>query len=251
MVRSPITQLAMIKVPFLFSAAAFCAATLSITTASAQQRTLFSDDFSEANGTLINNKPADIGGNITVTEGGADLDIQAGSVETQGARRVINFPFTQPITANDILTVTVGYLESGGTFFSGGFAGFRLMAGATTLTEVGFFGDPSNSTAGYYVGASSAGTGGFQSTQATEPGNLVFTYVYNTGAATLSFNGTQLGTTTLAAAQPIRALQAENNGGGDQHFTSVVATAVPEPTTALMGVFAGTGLLALRRRRSA
>lgn len=212
---------------------------------------VFSDNLSEANGTVLNGKAPDVGGNWSQTVG-ANVTIQGNAIETQGERRVIIAPFTSALATNQVLTVTVNSLESGGNMFSGGQAGYSLFAGATT--ERGFFGDVNDGTVWTLAQTFAGGAGKAASTDATETRVATYTYNFNTGAATLSLSGLgQVASATLTAGAAIDRIQIENNGGGDLKFGTITAdiSPIPEPASlSLLGV-AALGLFARRRRHAA
>jgi len=206
--------------------------------------TVFADDFSEANGTAINGKAPDVGGanwNQTV---GAGVTIQGGAIETQGGAREIIGTFTRPLGPGETLTMTIESLTSAGTVFSGGFAGISLYDGST---EELFVGDTNSSTAGWAAAALAAGPDVISSGNTSEPATVVFTYTYDTGAASLTVDGGTTFTGTLPANAAVDSLKIWNKNSGDIKIDSIEVI-IPEPATLSLAL---TGLmgLAVRRRR--
>ena len=210
---------------------------------------VFSDDYSEAPGTLIANKPADVGGPYTVTVPGTapgPIAVSAANrVDTSGSRRVFSAPFAggETLGPGEVLTFSVNVATP--TLRTGtSFAGFYLLAGTT---RSGFFGDVANDNS-YTIAQNETGTGAFDTGNTIEPADLVFRYAYDTGAVSLSVNGATLASGNLTAMRAVTGFEVENNGGGDINFDNVVIDVVPEPST--LGVL-GIGAAALLARRRA
>ena len=207
--------------------------------------TVFADDFSEANGTVVNGKAPDVGGanwNQTV---GANVTIQGGAIETQGGAREIIGTFTRALSAGDIMTMTIESLESGGNVFSTGFAGISLYDGANELL---FVGDVADSTAGWAAAALAAGPEVISSGKTSEVATVVFTYNFDTGAASLTIDGGTTFTGVLPANAAVDSLKIWNQGGGDIKIDSINVV-IPEPATLSLLALGMLGLVARRRRR--
>ncbi len=220
---------------------------------SAFAATLFSEDFSTAPGqpVALNGLVPTVGNafNVSVDNAPGSLQVNGGVVNTSGGRRVFDVPFASALGAGQTLDVSIA-LNPLGNFFSGGFAGFRLVTGGVGGTSFGFFGDSNDDTTGFDLAPSSdGGLGEVKSGVNTLPSTALLTYAYDTGATTLSVNGTQVATTTFTSGQAVNDIQFENNGGGDASISSISATSIPEPSS-LMAIFGGVAVLVARRRRS-
>lgn len=217
--------------------------------------TVFSETFSQAPGTLIVGKSADVGG--TWTGSGTDnttWGISSGNTaDTSGAARLVFNGFTSALGAGEVITLSFDtYLQSNGAGLNGGWAGVSLFDNYVSASNPGnedmFLGEPSATAWGKDGGA----IGGQQyGTDGAINNHLTLTYYYDTGkwtfaSDTSSLNGT--GTAGLA----LNGLRIGNGNNGDINLDSINVdiSPVPEPTSvALVG--AGMGmLLALRRRRS-
>ena len=212
---------------------------------------LFSDDFSEGDGTTIGGKAADVGG-PWVENSGTNLAVQAGAVNTTGAARVLFSPFSRSLAAGE--TLTMSFTSDTVNLFTDGYAGVSLFSGFTGSANVGseriFVGDRGGSNAGWGVENAAAF---IQSADKSLPATVGLTYVYDTGAAELFVNGTSVGTATLESGIAANALRIANGSGGDIKVDNLVvnAAAVPEPATAGLVGLIGAGLLARRRRAQA
>lgn len=209
------------------------------------------DDFDDADGTLLADKAADVGGPWRVTGGGGDLDILGGVLDTTGAGRTafLDFAGGKTLGAGEVLTMTlVTQNPSGNNFFSGGYAGFSFFAG-NDGAEVIFVGDTGG---GEFWGLDQAITGGLTlSGNNTADATAVFTYAFDSGGYALTINGVEelagTGTPNLA----VDRFRFINGNGGDLVLSSlsVDISAVPEPGTLAMLGAAMAGLAAVVRRR--
>ena len=214
-----------------------------------QAAIVFQDDFSEADGTALNGKAPDIGSNWNVTVGSAGLNVNGGSVDTQGAARAAFGGFTA-LGAGERLTLTYDTVATGGTFFTAGFAGVSLFVGGSGGSEPFFTGDPGSGGAASW-GVVGIGAGGDQITaDTTVATSATFVYTYDTGAWTFTttsgINLAGTGTANLA----IDTLRFANGGGGDiavDNF-AVDISAVPEPSSSALLGLGGIALM-LRRRK--
>jgi hypothetical protein len=240
-----------------------------------QAAVVFSDDYSEPNGTAINFKMPDVGGAYSVTEGaandvnnggvaGAGLSVLNGQYISDGAKRVVFADFNNVIatlgSATPLLTAVID-----GNFFRNlppdtRLGGLSLFIGAT---EAFFIGDRSGAITDFGVEFSGGGTG---ATIAGRNGPLVstFTYNYNTGDVFVYNGPTASGAPLLSlpgatsgpgggsgAGLAINRIRFLNDGGGDISFNSLSfdISAIPEPTShLLLGGTAALGLLKRRRR---
>ncbi|MDB6071677.1 MAG: hypothetical protein JWL81_2848, partial [Verrucomicrobiales bacterium] len=139
--------------------------------AAVQAAVVFSDDYSEANGTPINGKLPDVGGAYQVTEGaandvnnggvaGAGLSVLNGQYISDGAKRVVFGDFNNAIAtlgaATPLLTAVID-----GNFFRNAppetrLGGLSLFIGAT---EAFFIGDRSGAITDFGVEVSGGGVG--------------------------------------------------------------------------------------------
>ncbi|XAL99117.1 PEP-CTERM sorting domain-containing protein [Phycisphaeraceae bacterium D3-23] len=208
---------------------------------SANAALVFADDFSEADGTLIDGKAADVGGPWSET-GGAQ--ITGGIMDTTGGARTGFADFTNALGAGEVLTLTVDAAEASGNFFNG-FAGVSLFIGGS---ERIFVGHPFNSGS---WGVDGGAIGGPNTTgNTTEDNTAVFTYVYDTGAWTFSLSSGENLSGTAAANEAYDRLRFANGDNGDLAIDalSVDISNVPEPgSLALLGL---GGLMIARRRRA-
>lgn len=213
--------------------------------------TVFSDDFNEADGTLLNGKSPDIGTAYNVLEGAAGLTVTGGQYNTTGAKRVVFANFSAAPSAllpQFYATVDVTLISH-----NGGVSGFSFYDGPGDGDERFFFGDRSGVTTTWGLERSGGGPSG-DAAGYSGPHVVTFAYNFNTGVTELYDGPTATGTplvgfttTTGLALNRFRGL---NDGGGDYAVSNFVATAVPEAgASALLLTAAGTVLL--RRRRQA
>lgn len=177
---------------------------------------VFSDDFSEAPGTLIIGKSPDVGGAWTGTGNGVTVS-SVNSLDTAGISIQVFGGFTAALGAGQILTLQYDTLApASGTFLNNNtsWAGVSLYTGHTTGTsgnERMFTGNPS---AGFW-GTDGSAIGRHFGTDNTEATHATFTYVYNTGAWTFS---TASGYTTNGTGTANLALNAFRVGNGTSYI---------------------------------
>jgi hypothetical protein len=181
------------------------------------------------------------------------------SIYTDGYARTVYGGFTSALGAGEELTLSYNLVDFGQNFpNSDGYAGVSLYRGFTSANTDGsvnggseqeFIGEPFN---GNQFGLDGATTGLQDSGNTTVPAITTFTYVYNTGAWTLTTSGGVSLSGTGVANQPFNAVRIANGSGADIDLNdlTVSISAVPEPSSfGLVG--AGVGLiLAIRRRMS-
>lgn len=220
--------------------ALLCASFLTLPASAA---VVFSDDFSEANGTAIIGKAPDVGNAWTGNAPG----ITAGSFNTTGAGREAYATFTGSLGADQVLTLSYETLSLP-NFFSGGYAGVSLY---TAGSERLFTGDAGGSGSNVFWAVDGNAFGLNLSNDNTAATSVVFTYIYNTGAWTLTTNSGVNLSGTATANLAFDQLRVANGSGGDINVDNLVVdiSPVPEPAAPLLlglGVFG----FALRRSRS-
>lgn len=211
---------------------------------------VFSDDFSEAPGTLIAGKNPDVGGAWTGSAGSPAITISAANtLNTAGDARTLYGSFAAALGAGEKLTLTYDTLNFNGTF--NGYAGVSLYTGGAGGTEQVFTGCLGNYNS---WGVDGAALGNIPASPENTAGatSATFTYAYDTGAWSMTtlagVNLSGVGTAHLA----LDTLRIANGNGGDINLDNLVVgiSAVPEPTSlALFGT--GMGLLLLLRRQRA
>lgn len=236
---------------------------------------VFSDDFSEANGTAIHLKSPDTGSMYNVTEGagndvanggvvGAGLSVLNGAYVSDGAKRVVFADFN---SAAGILGVSTPLLTAviDGNFFRNNppdsrLGGLSLFSGTT---ERFFIGDRSGAITNYGVEVSGGGSG---STVTGRTGPSVTTFTYNfitgdvnlydgataSGAPLLTLSGANSGAGgTSTAGYAIDRIRFLNDNGGDISFNSLSfdVGVIPEPSSFLLAGAGLAGLLVRRRKR--
>jgi hypothetical protein len=206
---------------------------------------VFSDDFSEPAGTLIDGKAADIGGPWSETGGGTVS--AAGTFDTTGAARTAFGGFTSALGAGQVLTLSYDTFALG-NFFSGGYAGVSLYVGDS---EQLFTGDLGSDTV---WGVAQAVVGGEDTPDpggdATGETSATFTYDYDSGAWTFTtLAGVDMSGTGLPGAA-FDQLRVANGSGGDINVDNITVdiSAVPEPSIAVLSGLA-LASLGMRRRR--
>jgi hypothetical protein len=217
--------------------------------------TVAADDFSDADATLLDGKAADVGGPWRVTQGGGDLDVLGGVLDTTGAGRTgfLDFAGGKTLGAGEVLTMTLATLSpSGNNFFGGGYAGFSFFAG-NDGSEVMFIGDTGG---GEFWGLDQALTSGtVLSDNNEQAATAIFTYAFDSGAYALNVNGQIELAGTGAANLAVDRFRFVNGNGGDLVMDSVLVdispAAIPEPSAIVLlgGALAGFAA-ALRCRRS-
>lgn len=198
---------------FALLAAALCSAP------STHAATLFSDDFSEANGTGLDGKLPDVGGAPWDQTVGGALSVDSGSggrINTAGGARVAFGFFTGSLDAGEKLVLDFD-LDNIGNFHSGGFAGLSLFEGGT---ERIFVGDGGAATT-WVVSESGVGTD--TSGIARSNTNGRFTYDFDSGNYSLSLDGDGAVTGQIAAGISPDRIRFANNGGGDIIINSIDA----------------------------
>jgi hypothetical protein len=209
------------------------------------------DDFDDANGTLLHGKAADVGGAWRVTQGGGDLDVLGGVLDTSGAGRTgfLDFAGGKTLGPGEVLTMTLTTLSPpGNNFFSGGWAGFSFFSEGS---EVMFIGDTGG---GEFWGLDQALTSGTVVSDNNEPNaTAIFTYAFDSGAYDLTVNGVSELAGTGAANLAVDEFRFENGNGGDLVMESVLVdiSQVPEPSAFVLfgAAVAGCAAVARFRRR--
>ncbi|HTB84156.1 MAG TPA: chitobiase/beta-hexosaminidase C-terminal domain-containing protein [Candidatus Sulfotelmatobacter sp.] len=195
---------------------------------------VFSDNFSEAPGTSIVGKLPDVGsGAWTGTSNGVVVSPE-NSLDTTGNARLLFGGFTAALGAGQQLTLTYDTLPLSGNNFFVGWAGISMYTGytgGTSGTEQIFTGAPNGQTSWGVDGGALEGAQGSGDTNPVT--SATFTYIYNTGAWTLTTlsgaNMSGTGMTDLA----LSALRVANGGGADINVDNLVAniSTGPEPAT--------------------
>lgn len=213
------------------------------------------DDFSEADGTAVNGKPADVGGSWgapgaqTVVGGVLDTDLVG---QHQGSF----LDFTRALGAGEILKLTFTSAESAGAMFDiDGYAGMSFYTGGD---EKLFIGDPGGGQAinGWALDGFAGGSGIAYTGLGAEAVTGTFTYNFSTGAARLQVSD---GTTSASATRTYDPGLAINrfriqSGSSDAaslaiNSFSVSAGPVPEPATVGLLIVGAAGCLAFARKR--
>lgn len=204
---------------------------------------VFADDFNEANGTLVNGKAPDVGGNWSVTVGSAGLDVQSGEVDTAGGARAAFGTFTEALSTGRTLVLDFETADTTGLFHSNGFAGISLFEGGT---ERIFIGDPGGASSVWGLRQSGLSD---DTTVADESVVGKFLYAFDTGAYQLFLNGVLEANGTIASGFALDRVRFANGDGGDINVSElVVSFEIPAPA-ALPAGLALIGLAAARRRR--
>lgn len=208
------------------------------------------DDFDDVDGTLLDGKAPDVGANWRVLQGGGDLDVQAGVLDTTGAGRTgfLDFAGGEVLGPGEMLTMRLTTLNpSGSNFFSGGYAGFSFFEGSDGA-EVMFIGDTGG---GEFWGLDQALTGGTTLSDNNDPdATAVFTYSFDSGAYSLSIDGVEELSGTGTAGLAVDRFRFINGGGGDLIMDAVtvdISTEIPEPATACIMALALVGAAAAIR----
>lgn len=205
---------------------------------------VFFDDFSEAPGTAIDGKSADVGGPWSEPNGATVSG--DGTLDTTGAGRVAFANFTSALGAGQILTLSYDTFALP-NFFSGGYAGVSLYVGGSEQLFTGDLGgDTVWGLAQAVVGGDNPDPGG----DTTGETSATFTYNFDSGAWTFTtLAGVDMSGTGVAGAAFDR-LRVANGNGGDINVDNITVdiSAVPEPSIAVLSGLALVGL-GMRRRR--
>ena len=220
----------------------FLAAAILSTGTNSHAAVVFSEDFSESDGTAIIGKNPDVGSPWT---GNAPL-VSGSSFYIEGGSSDARADFTAALGAGQVLTLTYETLpmDEGIYFGSGsGFAGVSLYVGAG---ERVFIGDLIDNTFWGLGGISDSGI----SADATAVTTVSFSYAYDTGAWAFTTGSgiNQSGITDSEAS--LDRLRIANYGGSSIRVDNLTVdiSAVPEPSVALLSGFLVVGLGAYRRR---
>jgi hypothetical protein len=212
------------------------------------------DDFSEADGTAVNGKSADVGGawsapgSQTIAGGILDTDLVG---QHQGSF----LDFTRALGPGEILTLTFTAAESTGTTFDiNGYAGMSFYIGGD---EKLFIGDPGGGQAvnGWALDGFAGGSGISYSGLGSEAVTGTFTYNYSTGAATLQVSDGATSASTSRIYDPGLAINRFRiqSGSSDAAALAInsfsVSAAVPEPAALGLLTMGFAGCLAYVRNR--
>jgi len=226
----------------------------TVFTPSAQAVEVFSDDFSEPNGTLLNGKSPDVGSGtwfIAATNG--NLQEINGGVVDSFTNPTFPGPFTAfssgapgssfaPLAAGQVFKFSFSTVESGGPFHGGNLAGFDLYAGLPggSRAYIGSKGTGADAA----VWRVEDGVGGANALTAVsgEAQNGIFNYNYDSGDWNVSFNGgaTYAQAGTLAPGIAFDRVRMSSSGGISMAVDSVAvdistAPALPTATIAFPG----------------
>src|SRR5882724_13274339 len=178
-----------------------------------QGATVFLDTFSRTVGSAIVGSTPDTG---LVWTAGTSCNISSqNSLDTTGAGRDVRAGFTAALGAGQQLTLTWTNLNLSGNDFFNGYAGVDLITGYTgfnTGSQTAFVGHPGGQSSWGVDGSALGSHGSGNTTVATI---ATFTYVYNTGAWTLTTTAGASLSGTGTANQAYNALRVENGAGGD------------------------------------
>lgn len=224
--------------------------------APARAEVIGADDFSESDGTGINGKAPDVGGGNWSGPGGQT--IVGGILDTKqvGQHQGSFLDLARALGAGEVLTLRFTSAESAGLMFDiNGYAGMSFYIGGD---EKLFIGDPGGGQPvnGWSLDGFAGGSGLAQSGLGAEAVNGVFTYSYDTGAASLTVTDGANSATATRTYDPglglnrlrIQSGSSDGTGLAIDSFT-VTAGVVPEPAS--LGLIAlGTVALMLRARRS-
>lgn len=204
-------------------------------------RIVFADDFGESDGTFINAKSPDVGGNWS--EIGTGLQVNNTAVDTVGAGRAAFASFTTALSAGNSLVLDFQSVTTGGNLFSGGYAGISLYTGGT---ERIFIGDRGDTTSGW--GLAQSGLDGVTSIN-DEAIVGRFIYEYDTGDYKFFINGNLELSGSIVSGMALDRLRIANGNGGDIAVSELaVRLVVPAPAALPTGLLL-LGTLALSRRR--
>jgi hypothetical protein len=209
------------------------------------------DDFSEADGTPVNGKPADVGG---ATWQSGSQTIVGGALDTDsvGQHSGSFLNLTRALGPGEILTMNFTSKESAGLMFDiNGYAGMSFYIDGS---EKLFIGDPGGGQAvnGWSLDGFAGGVIDYSGLQ-NEAVTGVFTYAYDTGVGTLNVtDGVNVGTAVhfYDAGLALNRFRIQS-GSSDAAAIAIdsfsIFAGVPEPTSA--GIVAVGALVSLMRRR--
>lgn len=212
------------------------------------------DDFSEADGSAVNGKPADVGGAWsapgaqTVVGGVLDTDLVG---QHQGSF----LDFTRALGPGEVLTLAFTSVESTGTTFDiDSYAGMSFYIGGD---EKLFIGDPGGGQAvnGWALDGFAGGSGIAYTGLGSETVSGTFTYNFTTGAATLQVSDGTTSASTSRTYDPGLAINRFRiqSGSSDAAALAIssfsVSAAVPEPATLGLLAMGVAGCLAYGRKR--
>ncbi|MDR3460128.1 MAG: hypothetical protein P4N60_22095 [Verrucomicrobiae bacterium] len=202
---------------------------------------VFSDGFSQAAGTLIVGKAADVGGTWTQNGTSANgLTISAvNSLNTQGNGRQVFNSFTASLGTGKVLTLSYDAVTPAAAL-ANGWAGVSLYDGFTSGSSPGnedmFAGDPSASAWG-----TDGHIGRFFGTDNMLNNHITLTYVYDTGAWTFSttngFSASGIGPAHYA----LNGLRVGNGGGADINLDNLTVDISPVPVVTFAAVSPANG----------
>ena len=212
------------------------------------------DDFSEADGTAVNGKPADVGGTWGAPDG---QNVVGGVLDTDpvGQHQGSFLDFTRALGPGEILTLTFTSAESAGTTFDvNGYAGMSFYIGGD---EKLFIGDPGGNQAvnGWALDGFAGGSGIAYSGFGSEAVTGTFTYNYSTGAATLEVSDGATSASTSRTYDPGLAINRFRiqSGSSDAAALAIssfsVSAAVPEPAALGLLAMGAASCLAYGRKR--
>lgn len=214
------------------------------------------DDFSEADGTAVNGKAADIGGGNWSSGG---QTIVGGVLDTasvgQHSGSFLNL--TRALGPGETLSLRFTSTESAKQMFNiDGYAGMSFYINGD---ERIFVGDPGGGQPvnGWSLDGFAGGSGLAQSGLGSEAVTGLFTYSYDTGAATLSVSDGMTSAAVNRTYNPGLALNrfriqsgsTDNTGLAIDSFTVIAGAPVPEPTSfALLALGIAAAVIRARKR---
>jgi hypothetical protein len=207
------------------------------------------DDFSYADGELLNGKDPAIGGTWDVQGGAASLDIQGGILDTQGDARFAYIGLDSPLGPGQVLTMILDGATTGGTMFgpNAGWAGVSLFENGD---EKVFVGSPFNQD---FWGIDGGVPGLHLSNNADEDNTATFTYEFDSGDWTFSLAAGAPLSGTGTAGVPLNRVRIANGSNGDLALDAIsvdISAVVPEPgSITLVGVALAGLALVVRSRR--
>ncbi len=222
-------------------------------TCGASAEIIGADDFSEADGTAVNGKLADIGG---APWSAGSQTIVGGVLDTDqvGQHSGSFLDLTRALGPGEILTLNFTSAESNGLMFDiDGYAGMSFYVGGD---EKLFVGDPGGGQAvdGWALDGFAGGVIDYTGLQ-SEAVTGVFTYVYDTGVGVLEVtDGVNVGTAVhfYDAGLALNRFRLQS-GSSDAAAIAIdsfsIFAGVPEPTSAAIALASTVIGLARSRRR--